>query len=317
MVALPAVTTISPTVLAIYAAYEDANENFDSLGISVGEIGGECDRALWYALHWCAQPEKIEGRKLSIFRTGDMWEDRMVADLGAIGVEVFGQQDRIRLVGGHVRGKIDGRALGIIEAPATEHLMEFKSSNAKGFKLIVKDGVKKAKPLHFGQLQIGMHAFGLQRAGYMVTNKDDDERYFERVKYDSEYCLRRLAMAERIIRSDAPPTGISEDPAFFGCMFCRAKDVCHAGAMPRVTCRTCLHSTAEMHGDAAWSCARWSKPLSSKEQKAGCPAHLFIPALIAGEQIDVDPVAETVTYKLRDGTIWTDGVQAENEGAAA
>lgn len=316
MVALPAITTISPTVLAIYAAYEAANENWDSLGISVGEIGGDCSRALWYALHWCAQPEQIEGRKLSIFRTGDMWEERMVADLGAIGVEVTGQQDRIRLVAGHVRGKIDGRAIGILEAPLTEHLMEFKSSNAKGFKLIVKDGVEKAKPLHYGQLQIGMHAFGLQRAGYMVTNKDDDSRYFERVEYDAEYCLRRLAMAERIVHASEPPARISDEPESHLCLFCRAKDVCHAGAMPRVTCRSCLHSTAEFHGDGAWSCARWSKPLSSKEQKAGCPAHLFIPALIDGEQIDADADAETVTYRLRDGTIWTDGGETSS-GAAA
>lgn len=315
MAKLPAVTVISPTVLAIYAAYEAANENWDSLGISVGEIGNDCDRALWYALHWCAQPESIDGQKLSIFRTGDMWEERLVADLAQVGVEVTGQQDRIRLVGGHVRGKIDGRGFGVIEAPATEHLFEFKSSNTKNFAIIKRQGVKKAKPLHYGQVQIGMHMFGLQRAGYLVVNKDNDEREFQRVEYDAEYCMRQLARAERIIRSDAPPTRIADDPESHLCMFCKAKDVCHAGAAPRVSCRSCLHSTAEFHGDAAWSCARWSKPLSFKEQKAGCPAHLFIPALIPGEQVDVDWDAETVSYRMADGTIWIDGGDRQEDAA--
>src|SRR5690606_38864459 len=122
------------TVLAIYDAYKRANEHYDSLGLSVGELGHECDRALVYNLRWASPPEDIDGRKISIFRTGDMWEDRLVEDLAAIGVEVTAQQDRIRLVGGHVRGKIDGRGTGLPEAPKTEHLFEFKSSNAKGFR---------------------------------------------------------------------------------------------------------------------------------------------------------------------------------------
>lgn len=310
MAQLPATTTISPTVLAIYAAYEAANEQWDSLGISVGEIGNPCDRALYYNLRWASQPEVIDGQKISIFRTGDMWEERMVADLEAVGVEVWGQQERIRLCHGFVRGKIDGRALGIIEAPKTEHLMEFKSSNAKAFAKIKKDGCRKSKPLHFAQCQIGMHALGLSRAGYMVTNKDDDERYFERLEYDHEFCLRTLARAERIIFNDEPPARLHEDPnakMAFECGWCRHKAVCHEQAMPRVNCRSCLHSSAEKHGDAAWSCARWTKPLSIDEQQEGCPTHLFIPALVPGEQVDFDHEAETVTYRLADGSLWTDG----------
>lgn len=297
----------SSTTRAIYAAYEAANEHYDSLGISVGEIGNECDRALWYGLRWASQPEEINGRTLSIFRTGDRWEEVLVSDLERIGVSVWGQQDRIRLVGGHVRGKCDGKALGVPEAPKTEHLCEFKSSNQKGFDLIVKQGCKKAKALHYGQCQIGMHAFGLSRCLYLVVNKNDDARYAERIEYDAEYCLRQLARAERIINSPEPPTGISEDPEFFGCMFCKHKPVCHDGAFPRVTCRTCIHSTPLMDGNAGWDCARWCKPLSTDEQKAGCSAHLFIPALVPGEMLEVDEENETIKYQMPNGKIWIDG----------
>lgn len=297
----------SSTVRAIYAAYEAANEQWDSLGISVGEIGTECDRAIWLSFRWASQPEVLTGRKLSIFRTGDRWEEVLVADLEAIGCNVFGQQDRIRLLSGHVRGKRDGACLGLLEAPKTEHLLEFKSSNDANFKQIVKHGCKAAKPTHFGQVQIGMHFFGLKRAAYLVVNKNTDERYFERIEYDVEWCLRQLARLERIINASEPPSRISENPDFFGCAMCRHHAVCHEDAFPRVTCRVCLHATAEMGGDGHWSCARFSKPISFDEQKQACPAMLFIPAMVPGELLEVDEEAETIRYKMKSGELWTDG----------
>lgn len=306
------------TVRAIYAAYEAANEHYDSLGISVGEVGTECDRALWYAFRWASAPEQIDGRKLSIFRTGDRWEEVLVSDLERIGVTVWGQQDRIRLAGGHIRGKCDGKALGIPEAPKTEHLCEFKSSNEKSFKLIVKDGCQKAKPLHYGQVQLGMHAFGYTRALYMVVNKNSDERYVERIEYDAAYCIRQIARCERIIAAHEPPSRISEDPDSWLCRFCKHHSVCHEGAWPRITCRSCLHSTPEMNGDPNakephWSCARWAKPIGVDEQKAACPAHLFLPGMVPGEVVDSDDEAETVTYRLRSGRTWVDGAANDNK----
>lgn len=305
------------TVAAIYRAYEDANQHYDSLGISVGLAATECDRSLWYTFRWASNQKPVPGRNLSIFRTGDVWEERLVADLERIGVEVYGQQDRIRLVGGHVRGKCDGKGIGLPEAPKTEHLFEFKSSNDKGFKEIVKKGCKVARPLHFGQVQLGMHAFGLPRAGYLVVNKNDDERHFERIEYDAEWCIRLLARLERIINMPEPPSRVSDNPEFFGCRFCDHRDICHEGGWPRVSCRSCLHSTPEMHGDAHWSCARWAKPLSVEEQKASCPAHLTIPALVPGELVDSDEDSETITYKLRSGRLWTDGASDDTDATNA
>lgn len=297
----------SSTVAAIYQAYETTNEHYDSLGISVGLAATECDRALWYIFRWCSKPEDVTGQKVSIFRTGDMWEDRLTADLEAIDVQVWGQQDRIRLVSGHVRGKRDGACLGLPEAPKTEHLCEFKSSNDKAFKELQKDGCKKSKPLHYAQVQLGMHAFGLTRGLYLVVNKNTDERYAERIEYDVEYCLRLLARLERIITADEPPMRLCTKRDDFRGMFCRQAAVCWGEEWTRATCRSCLHSTPEMMGDGHWSCARWSKPISFDEQKEACPAHLHIPALVPGEFISADEELEQITYKMPDGTLWTDG----------
>lgn len=301
----------SSTVRAIYAAYEAVAEYWDSLGISVGEANAPCDRQLWYSFRWCTPLEVHTGRQLRLFQTGHLEESRLVEDLERIGVDVYGSQDRIRLVQGHVRGKADGRGMGIPEAPKTEHLLEFKSSNAKGMKSIIKDGCKVAKPLHYGQCQLGMHAFGLTRCLYLVASKDDDTLYAERIEYDLEWTLRLLARLERIINMDEPPSRISEKADWFECLFCKHKAVCKEDAWPRVTCRSCLYSTPEMGGDGHWSCSRFSKPIAFEEQKAACSAHLTIPALVPGEQIDCSEADETVTYRLRSGEIWIDGATSQ------
>lgn len=134
-----------------------------------------------------------------------------------------------------------------------------------------------------------------------------DTLYAERIEYDPEFCLRLLARLERIINSPEPPSRINDAPDWLECTFCKHKPVCKEGAWPRVTCRSCIHSSPEMGGDGHWSCARWAKPISFDEQKEGCPTHLTIPALVPGEQTDCDEEAETITYVLRDGTRWIDG----------
>ncbi len=306
----------SSTVRSIYAAYEADAQSWDSLGISVGEANQECGRALWYGFRWCAPLETFNGRQLRLFATGNLEEDRLVADLERIGVAVYGQQDKIRLMSGHIRGKCDGKGMGLPEAPKTEHLFEFKSSNAKNMRLLEKKGCKEAKPLHYGQCQLGMHAFGLTRCLYLVSCKDDDTLYAERIEYDAAWTMQLIARLQHIVDAPEPPSRIADKPDDFRCMFCKHKRICHEDAWPRVNCRTCMFSSPEHGGDGHWSCARFAKPLSFDEQKAGCPAHLHIPGVVPGAQIDSDEDAETVTYRLKSGAFWIDGAQ-ENDARTA
>jgi len=305
-------TPVTPkTIAAIWAAYEAARSAYEPVGINVGDLGAECDRALWYTFRRVSPPEAHAGRTLRIFETGNIEETRILADLRAIGCEVGDEQARVFFVGGHVRGKIDATATGIPEAPKRVHLVECKSSNDDGFKKLRKDGSAKAKPLHYGQVQMYMHGRSLERALYIVVNKNDDDIYVERIAYDVAYCLRMVARAERIITTDDPPSRLHEDPnskAAFACKWCKHLDVCHNGAWSRRHCRTCLHSTPITTSEnACWDCSRFTKPLTLAEQATGCDWHLFLPGVVPGEQIDADAAAETVTYKLRDGTTWVNG----------
>ncbi len=301
------------TVSAIYKAYEAANEQRDGKTIPASQLAEECARKLFYDFRWTTPHEHIPGRTLRLFETGNLEEERWIENLRMIGCEVVdrapdGRQIRVDLCGGHVGGYLDSEILGLPEAPRTWHVGEIKSHNLKSFTALLKSGVRISKPLHYGQMQTYMHARGRDRAVYLAVCKDNDELYAERIEYDAAYVLRLLARAESIINAHEPPAKLHEDPTAkmaFACGWCKHRGICHEDAWPRSNCRTCLHSSPEDGG--TWSCSRFSKPLSLDEQKAGCPAALYLPSLVPGEQIDSDEEAETVLYRLRSGRLWTDG----------
>lgn len=302
------------TVLAIYQAYKDANESRDGVTIPVSALAEECQRKQFYDFRWVSPQEDLDGRTLRIFETGNVEEDRMVENLRMIGCEVWdvdpdtGRQFVVKACGGHVKGKLDAEVLGLPEAPKTIHVAEIKSHNAKSFAKLLKEGVKAAKPLHFGQLQTYMYLRGRDRGMYLSVCKDTDELYAERLELDVEYVIRLLARAQRTIDASEPPPKLHEDPEHkmaFACGWCRHKPVCHGHKMPRVNCRTCLYSTPEP--DGTWSCGKWSKPLSLTEQQEGCGSHLLLPGLVDGEQVDFSEEDESITYRMRDGSVWVDG----------
>lgn len=307
------------TLRAIQVAIEANHDDWESVGVPAGDIGVECDRAIWLAFRRASVPETIDWRKRRIFERGEIEEARLLDLLRLIGCEVWGQQDRVRACGGHLRGKIDGLALGLPEASTTVHVVECKSAKHSEFVKLTKEGVKEAKPEHWDTFQFYMHKKGLDRVIYMCTDKDNEDLHVERVHLDIDAAIRAEVRIERIINAPEPPPRLCGKRDDFRGMFCRQAEVCWGEAKPRAHCRTCIHSTPLMDGKAGWDCSRHSKPLSLAEQDEGCPAHLFIPAMLAAyDQVDVDEDAETISYVHRDtGTIWVDGAHYEEAAHAA
>ncbi len=305
-------TIHSPTVEAIFSAYEaDAMDGFrPHLGASI--IGKECERALWLDFHWVTR-QSHPGRLLRLFETGQREEDRLVANLRRIGATVLevdpetGRQWKVAAHGGHFGGSLDGVALGLPEAPKTWHVCEFKTHNLKSFKELKAKGVREAKPQHHAQMQVYMFLTGMTRALYLAVCKDNDDLHAERIRIDRDDAERLIAKAGRIIFSDRPPTRISTDPSWWVCRFCSHHSLCHEGTFPDTNCRTCLHITPTDNG--SWSCTQYGQ-VDDGQQKTGCTRHLFHPDLVPGEQIDADPVAGCVVYRFADGRIWRNGGEA-------
>lgn len=303
-----------PTVNAIWAARERENAkrpHYEGYGISASALGSPCDRQLWLTLRWASPPETINGRKLRIFERGNIEEDRVIADLRLAGIEISREQERFALANGWLRGKIDAVGLGFLEAPATEHVTEIKSAKAADYRAVQKHGLLKHKPEHWHQLHTGMVALGLSRGAYVIVNKDTEELYIERIKLDVEVAARQEARVLRVVDDHEAPARIADEPVRPPCLFCNHKSVCFERAMPRRTCRTCLHFTFGRDGNG--HCSRFDEPRRPDRQKEGehCPAQRLLPTLVPGTQIDADPERETVTYELQDGTIWVDGEGGE------
>jgi hypothetical protein len=189
-------------------------------------------------------------------------------------------------------------------------VVEFKTHSAKSFAELVAKGVVLAKPQHAAQMQIYMHLTGITRALYVAVCKDTDALHIERVPADPETGERLLEKARRIIFAQHPPERISADPAWFECRFCDHHGLCHGEDAAAVTCRSCLHSTPIEGG---WHCARHDRLLDRADQRRACARHLFIPDLVPGEATDAGE--DFVSYRMRDGSAWTNDAREEEAAA--
>jgi CRISPR/Cas system-associated exonuclease Cas4 (RecB family) len=310
----------SETVKAIYDFHKrqgDAEIQRGYLGAS--QIGHECERYLWYGFRFCV-PKTFDGRMYRLFETGDLEEPRMVEELRAIGCEVHdkdehGQQFEAKALGGHFALHVDGIVIGVLEAPKTWHVLECKTHNAKSFQSLKTKGLKQSKPKHYAQTMSCMSLMKLTRALYLAKNKDTDELWSDRVRYDAHESQLLMDKAERIIRAIEPAEQCANRPDDFRCKFCECFDLCWgtgsvAVPLPGRTCRTCCHATPEIdEGEtwARWSCAALQKDLRLEEQRVGCPGHLLIPHLVSFA-VPHDSGSDWIEFKnIKDGAIWRHG----------
>jgi hypothetical protein len=281
----------SLTTRKIFEAYKKAGDAEPSRGyLGASIIGHPCERYLWYCFRQCCQGD-ISGRIYRLFETGDREEGRIVANLRAIGCEVHdtasdGKQFEVLNFGGHFSGHMDGCALGIPEAPKTWHVLEFKTHGVKSFTKLIKEGVQKSKPQHFGQMQAYMHLTGMRRALYLATNKDTDELYSERVKYDQAFCMDLMVKVKRIIMSNEPPTRAFSRRDYYECSWCDAKEICWGPlesepALPvkSLSCRQCCHATPDIKSIcASWDCRKHE---ALTNDNFPCEHHLCLPGLFS------------------------------------
>lgn len=282
---------LSATVQAIYNSYEqEQRQQIPRTYLGASIIGAECDRFLWYQFRHCTQ-EQFNGRMLRLFETGQQEEARMADDLQRIGCEVYqndpstGQQFEFSAVSGHVLVHLDGAALGVPEAPETWHLLEFKTHNDKSFKELKKKGIADSKPLHYAQCMAGMYMSGLRRALYFAKNKDAEELYTDRIRYDADEAKKIIERAKRIIESNLPPPGVASRPDDFRCKFCSAYSVCWGGMktdpavpLPLKSCRQCCHATPITSEDGGkWHCKFYDKYINTLQP---CENHVLLPDLV-------------------------------------
>jgi len=130
-----------------------------------------------------------------------------------------------------------------------------------------------------------MHFTGMTRTLYLAVNKDTDELYSERIKYNKEEAQALVDRAERIIKAQSPPERIANRKDWYECQWCCAVDMCwgcsDAMPIPFISCRQCCHATPIMDGDGQWKCEKYNVKFLNRTP---CPDHLILPGLISFAQ---------------------------------
>lgn len=312
-----ALTSATSTTQAMLAAYVRRAEDWrrDHLGASL--LGHGCLRYLWLSFRWVMAPGH-SGKQLRLFERGNRAETWLIEDLRAADVEVWdrdpntGEQFRVKWHG-HLGGGLDGVVIGLLESPSKPHLLECKSHGSKSFARLLEKGVKGSKPEHYAQMQAYMLGMDLECAFYLAVNKDTDELYAERVRFDRAFAEQLVAKGKSIIDAaePAPPLEAKDYPP---CVYtskdgtrwpCQFYDQCHGDrVVPEKNCRTCASSTPMP--DGTWACDL-HHVLDSSKQRAGCSSHLTIPALFNAQPCAVNEAARKITYQFADGRTHTDG----------
>lgn len=258
--------------------------------LGMSGLGGSCTRKTWLGWRF-ASPKIIDPRSKRIFERGDLEEKRIITDLKKFGMEVFRRDDcgnkfeltgevgeeQEHLVGfaGHAAGHPDGRVIGVIEAPKTEHLLEIKTMNDARWKKCEKDGVKVSDPTYYSQVNRYMERMDLRRCLFISTNKNDERRLYERIKFDQEESEKLIRLEQDIITSDVPH-GQKFKRSWFECrnpkFSCAHFDVCHNDKAPVKTCRSCEH--VDLATEGKWLCGlNNDKDLTLAEQLKACPSY--------------------------------------------
>ena len=258
----------------IYAVYEkEAGTETYLARLGASGIGGSCEREIW--LSWrAASKDSIDGRVQRLFQTGHIQEERVIADLRAAGLSVWDKDDDGKQFSrtdptGHLVAKPDGIVKGVPGAEASLHVLEIKSSNDKNFQDMVKNGVKKSKPEHYAQLQIGMSLFDIERGLYVVINKNNEQYYIERIHKDDAEIERLMGRLESLLGTNTPPPRISDNPARYPCGFCDQNQVCFKDRPPEKNCRTCTFVEVLREG-GAFLCSKDNMTRTRDEQLKGC-----------------------------------------------
>lgn len=234
--------------------------------IGLSGIGHPCQRKIWYDFRHCYTPIRTS-RELRIFERGDIEEPRVIRDLQAAGMEISSEQFPLVDNSGHIRGHIDGIVTKVPGAEKTPHLLEIKTMNQSRYNDYIKKGIKQSAFGYYVQMNQYMGYLHLTRCLFVVTNKNNEERNYQRYEFDKENFEEFKRIAFGVLTSENPPPRIGES-FYLECKLCNAKNICHKGEPFQKSCRNCYYAAIEMNG--AWACDKTGNTLSLEDQKVGC-----------------------------------------------
>lgn len=200
------------------------------LGASL--LGEECQRKLQYAFFNTRKDFPPDGRMLRIFMRGN-WAEKMMENwLVDAGFNIGDAQKGFSQMDGQIQGHIDGIIKG---GPADcgpyPRLWENKCLGAKYWRQLQKDGLKKACPRYYGQVQLYMAYMVLDAnpACFTALNADTMEILALDVPFDQEEAQKLSDKAVTVIqacRAGEQLPRCARDPSWYACKICDWRTRC-------------------------------------------------------------------------------------------
>ncbi len=226
------VNTLVNAVMDAAAMEEQREARRDYLGAS--GIGSECLRKVQY--DWKCDPV-FPARTKRIFSRGHMFEEISAKALAQAGfrMERGTPATGFSAVNGMFRGHADGI---IVDGPAIDGLRypalwEHKALGSSGWRKLEKDGLRKAYPQYFDQVQLYLAYLGLDEnpALFTAVNSDNCEILHLVVPFDAEAAQAASDRAVSVIKATQDGEllpRISEKVTDWRCKMCSHKDRCWA-----------------------------------------------------------------------------------------
>lgn len=304
------------TAKALRATYEvraglaepGSNDDWRRNHLGASILGHKCERFLWLSFRWAVYPQH-DGRQLRLFERGEREEQWVIRDLRLAGASVYGEQSTVELAP-HVGGHCDGLVFNVPGAPdgKVTHVLEVKTHSLNSFRKLQADGVKRAKPEHWAQMQCYMLGLRLEWALYVAYCKDNDEEHVERVAFDREAAEGFVARARAIVAAPVPPDRMDKD--FPPCVYtgkdgkrwpCQFLALCHGAQMPVKSCRSCVSATPR--DDGSWLCEHRDEVPDGLAQRKGCADYMPIPQMVNGQVAEVDEAERRIRFQMADGKL--------------
>ena len=194
----------------------------DYLGASV--LGSECWRQIWFEAKG-TEAGNINSRTRRIFDIGKHLESLIIAWIKNANIDIF--QPETPFVHPDLRW-LQGNVDGIWRVKNRDHaIIEIKTANDAMFKVFKENGVKAWNVKYFSQLQTYMGLSRIDKAFFIVLNKNTGEIADELVLFEKEYYESLVEKAKIIYESVSMPPRINESPLWYQCKMCKFHKVCH------------------------------------------------------------------------------------------
>lgn len=199
--------------------------------LGASSVGHECMRKVQF--DWMVDPTH-EQRTRDIFRRGNLIEELSRQHMVRAGFR-FAPEDRLgfKAADGMLRGHADGIVVAGPALPGVGYpcIWEHKALGAKGWRALERDGLAKAYPQYFAQVQLYQAYLECadHPAIFCAVNADTMERLNLLVPFDAVRAQAHSDRAAAIIQ--ATQVGellarLSEDQSDYRCKFCSHRERC-------------------------------------------------------------------------------------------